>query len=173
MDLGSLVFVVFVAFDCFEIESVFNSLPSRFKREFSFDDIMRLWEALWSGVMCPNFHLVVALSLLHNEKAVIMENKFGLSEILKHLNGLAYRIDVNDLLVKAERVALNINVYATDEKAREEEEEGMEEEEVTPPARGGPPPKDPEEAVRYRRLLAIINGEKDKVMPKGRRRRIN
>lgn len=43
----------------------------------------RLWEVLWTGYPCPNFHLVVAVALLDTEKDTIMENKFGFTEILK------------------------------------------------------------------------------------------
>lgn len=43
----------------------------------------RLWEVLWTGHPCPNFHLLVAVALLDTEKDTIMENKFGFTEILK------------------------------------------------------------------------------------------
>ena len=43
----------------------------------------RLWEVLWTGKPCPNFHLLVAVALLDTEKNTIMENKFGFTEILK------------------------------------------------------------------------------------------
>ena len=37
-----------------------------------------------------------------------MENKFGFSEILKHINDLANRIELNDVLMKAEYIYLKI-----------------------------------------------------------------
>lgn len=43
----------------------------------------RLWEVLWTGYPCTNFHLLVAVALLDTEKDTIMENKFGFTEILK------------------------------------------------------------------------------------------
>lgn len=46
-------------------------------------DTCRLWEVLWTGHPCPNFHLLVAVALLDTEKDTIMENKFGFTEILK------------------------------------------------------------------------------------------
>ena len=30
----------------------------RFKREFAFTEVMNLWEVLWTGLPCQNFHLV-------------------------------------------------------------------------------------------------------------------
>jgi len=45
--------------------------------------LSRLWEVLWTGEPCPNFHLLVAAAILDQERATIMENKFGFTEILK------------------------------------------------------------------------------------------
>ena len=38
-----------------------------FKREFAFNDVMRIWEVIWSGLPCPNFHLVICLALMDLE----------------------------------------------------------------------------------------------------------
>jgi len=57
-----------------------------FKREFSFDDVMHLWEVLWTDYLCRNFDLLVCLSILISQKTVIMESKFGCTEILKVSN---------------------------------------------------------------------------------------
>ena len=75
-----------------------------FKREFAFTDVMRLWEVLWTGLPCKNFHLLVCLALIDSEKPSIVENQFGFSEILKHVNDLSYRIHLNTVLIKAEAI---------------------------------------------------------------------
>ena len=38
-----------------------------------------------------------------------MENRFGLTEILKHINDLAYSIDVDSVLTKAEAIFVKLN----------------------------------------------------------------
>ena len=54
-----------------------------FKREFSFDDIMRLWEVLWTDNLGQQFHIFVALAILDQHQEVIMEHLYGFDEILK------------------------------------------------------------------------------------------
>ena len=88
-----------------------------FKREFAFTDVMRLWEVMWTGLPCDNFHLLVCLALIQSEKSSIVENQFGFSEILKHVNDLSYRIHLNTVLIKAEAIWDKIRVEA-DNKER-------------------------------------------------------
>jgi len=76
-----------------------------FKREFSFPDTCRLWEVLWTKMPCKNFHLLVCVALLDTEKSAIVENKYGFTEVLKHVNDLAHRIDLDRCLAKAEGLA--------------------------------------------------------------------
>lgn len=71
--------------------------------------LSRLWEIIWANPFCQNFHLLICLALLHSEKHTIMENRFGLTEILKHINDLAYNIDVNSVVTKAEAIFLKLN----------------------------------------------------------------
>lgn len=54
-----------------------------FKREFTFPDIMRLWEVLWTDLPCKNFHLLICVSILLMKKDDIMTNGYGFNEILK------------------------------------------------------------------------------------------
>lgn len=54
-----------------------------FKREFNMEDIMRLWEVLWTGLPCQNFHLLICIAILETEKEILMENNYGFCEILK------------------------------------------------------------------------------------------
>uniref|UniRef100_A0A915CGA1 TBC1 domain family member 15 n=2 Tax=Parascaris TaxID=6254 RepID=A0A915CGA1_PARUN len=75
-----------------------------FKREFCFDDIMRLWEVLWTGLPCSNFHLLICVALLDKQVNFIIENKFGLIEILKHVNDLSMNIDLEETLTSAEAI---------------------------------------------------------------------
>ncbi|CAG0901162.1 unnamed protein product, partial [Darwinula stevensoni] len=79
-----------------------------FKREFEFPDVQRLWEVLWTGLPTPNFYLLLCVAALCMEKAIIMENQFGFTEILKHVNEMSYRIDVEKLLAEAEGLYLQV-----------------------------------------------------------------
>lgn len=61
----------------------FRWLLVLFKREFSAADIMKLWEILWTDLPCKNFHLLLCVAILDTEKSMLMENRYGFTEILK------------------------------------------------------------------------------------------
>ncbi|XP_061697895.1 TBC1 domain family member 15 isoform X2 [Syngnathoides biaculeatus] len=87
----------------------FRWLLIRFKREFSFHDVLRLWEVMWTGLPCQNFHLLLCCAILDSEKSKIMEERFGFNEILKHVNELSMKLDVEEILQKAESIWLQIS----------------------------------------------------------------
>nr|XP_015820540.2 TBC1 domain family member 15 [Nothobranchius furzeri] len=80
----------------------FRWLLIRFKRELSFQDVLRLWEVMWTGLPCQNFHLLICCSILDSEKQKIMEENFGFNEILKHINELSMKLNIEEILQKAE-----------------------------------------------------------------------
>ncbi|XP_026523505.1 TBC1 domain family member 15 isoform X2 [Notechis scutatus] len=86
----------------------FRWLLIRFKREFSFQDILRLWEVMWTDLPCQNFHLLLCCAILESEKQQIMEKHYGFNEILKHINELSMKMDVDDILCKAEAVSVQM-----------------------------------------------------------------
>ncbi|XP_055934648.1 TBC1 domain family member 15-like isoform X3 [Argiope bruennichi] len=86
----------------------FRWLLILFKRDFKFMEIMRLWEVLWTGLPCKNFHLLICIAILDSEKLTIMENGYGLTEILKHVNEMSYKINLEETLCKAEAIYLQI-----------------------------------------------------------------
>ncbi|XP_022906841.1 TBC1 domain family member 15-like [Onthophagus taurus] len=79
-----------------------------FKRDLEMDDIMRLWEVLWTGLPCKNFHLLISVGILLNEKSAIIERNYGFTEILKHTNELSLKLDVNKLINDAEGIYCQI-----------------------------------------------------------------
>ncbi|XP_014096248.1 TBC1 domain family member 15 isoform X1 [Bactrocera oleae] len=79
-----------------------------YKREFSNDDVLKLWECLWTGLPCPNFHLFISVAILDQQTDIIIENKYQFNEILKHINELTNRIDVKCTLEIAEAIYLQI-----------------------------------------------------------------
>uniref|UniRef100_A0A8K9WQL6 TBC1 domain family member 15 n=1 Tax=Oncorhynchus mykiss TaxID=8022 RepID=A0A8K9WQL6_ONCMY len=72
-----------VAQDSGHLYFCFRWLLIRFKRELSFPDVLRLWEVMWTGLPCQNFHLLVCCAILDSEKHQIMEKQYGFNEILK------------------------------------------------------------------------------------------
>ncbi|KAK1126256.1 hypothetical protein K0M31_004888 [Melipona bicolor] len=82
----------------------FRWLLVLFKREFNAVDIMKLWEVLWTDLPCKNFHLLICAAILNTERNVLMENHYGLTEILKHINDLSNHIDLSSTLSKAEGI---------------------------------------------------------------------
>lgn len=47
-----------------------------YKREFLWDDVLRLWETLWTNYLSSQFHLFIALAVLERHRGVIMDREF-------------------------------------------------------------------------------------------------
>ncbi|KAJ2741903.1 GTPase activating protein [Coemansia sp. BCRC 34301] len=73
-----------------------------FKREFSFENILRLWEVLWTDYLTDRFVLFVALAILQRHANVIMDHLQSPEEVLKYVQDLSETIDLNDALKGAE-----------------------------------------------------------------------
>jgi hypothetical protein len=80
----------------------FRMLLVWFKREFEFEDILRLWEGLWTDYLSANFHLFFAAAILEKHRDVIMGHLKGFDEVLKYVNELSGRIDLQSTVVRAE-----------------------------------------------------------------------
>ncbi|XP_055641100.1 TBC1 domain family member 15 [Toxorhynchites rutilus septentrionalis] len=79
-----------------------------FKREFSNDDIMHLWEVLWTNLPCPNFHLFICVAILDQEMDVFIDGQFTFTEILKHVNELSGNLNLIAILEQAESIYLQV-----------------------------------------------------------------
>ena len=62
----------------------FRMLLVWYKREFAWDDVLRLWEALWTDWCSGNFHLFIALAILEKHRDVIMTHLEHFDEVLKY-----------------------------------------------------------------------------------------
>ncbi|OQO00055.1 hypothetical protein B0A48_14258 [Cryoendolithus antarcticus] len=80
----------------------FRMLLVWFKREFEFNDILRLWEGLWTDYYSANFHLFIAMAILEKHRDVILEHLKGFDEVLKYVNELSGTIDLQSTIVRAE-----------------------------------------------------------------------
>ncbi|KAH9280221.1 TBC1 domain family member 17 [Echinococcus granulosus] len=75
-----------------------------FKREFSYDDIKILWETLYSGVAPRNFQLLIAVAIFDSEAETIIRSCSDISQILQHINGLSERINLQNVLSRAQGI---------------------------------------------------------------------
>ncbi|KAJ2807125.1 GTPase activating protein, partial [Coemansia guatemalensis] len=73
-----------------------------FKREFGFEDVLRLWEVLWTDYLTDRFVLFVALAILQRHADVMMDHLRSPEEVLKYVQDLGDSIDLNDALKGAE-----------------------------------------------------------------------
>uniref|UniRef100_A0A8C6SX65 TBC1 domain family member 15 n=1 Tax=Neogobius melanostomus TaxID=47308 RepID=A0A8C6SX65_9GOBI len=79
-----------------------------FKREFSFEDILTLWEVMWSRLPCENFHLLVACSILESQRGELIGSDHDFNTILKHINELTMKLDLHTVLCGAEAIYLQL-----------------------------------------------------------------
>ncbi|XP_016399813.1 TBC1 domain family member 17-like [Sinocyclocheilus rhinocerous] len=79
-----------------------------FKREFSFEDILSLWEVLWTRLPCENFHLLMASSILESQKEELIGSNHDFNSILKHINELTMKLDLQSILCGAEAIYLQL-----------------------------------------------------------------
>ncbi|KAL9052091.1 MAG: hypothetical protein Q9162_005608 [Coniocarpon cinnabarinum] len=127
---------------------LFRPLLVQFKREFPFDDILSLWERLWSDYHSSQFHIFFALAVLERHRSVILTHLKAFDEVLKYVNDLAGNIDLGSSLVMAEGLhqRMQKTVEAIDKK------EGLPAPQ-TEAGRGSPPRKDVVVTEEMRRLL--------------------
>jgi hypothetical protein len=72
----SFVFVLF-------IKSLGSWILIAFKREFPFEDVLRLWEVLWTDYYTNGMVLFVALAVLESHRDVMLRYLVEFDEILK------------------------------------------------------------------------------------------
>ncbi|KAK2466968.1 hypothetical protein APHAL10511_001226 [Amanita phalloides] len=85
-----------------------------FKREFPFEDVLRLWEVLWTNYYSRNFVLFVALAVLESHRDVILRYLVEFDEILKYCNELSMTIELDSTLAQAEVLFLSFAQLVAD-----------------------------------------------------------
>ncbi|KAF8212330.1 rab-GTPase-TBC domain-containing protein [Mycena galopus ATCC 62051] len=93
-----------------------------FKREFAFDDVLRLWEVLWTDYYSNDFVLFVALAVLESHRDVILRYLVEFDEILKYCNELSMTIELDSTLAQAEVLFLSFAQLVADIDRRRAEE---------------------------------------------------
>ncbi|KZV64344.1 GTPase-activating protein gyp7 [Peniophora sp. CONT] len=85
-----------------------------FKREFPFEDVLRLWEVLWTDRYSVHFVLFVALAVLESHRDVILRYLVEFDEILKYCNELSNTIELDSTLAQAEVLFLSFKQLVED-----------------------------------------------------------
>ncbi|KAF7295006.1 hypothetical protein MIND_01038700 [Mycena indigotica] len=85
-----------------------------FKREFPFEDVLRLWEVLWTDYYSNGFVLFVALAVLESHRDVILRYLVEFDEILKYCNELSMTIELDSTLAQAEVLFLSFSQIVAD-----------------------------------------------------------
>ncbi|KIO32502.1 hypothetical protein M407DRAFT_241400 [Tulasnella calospora MUT 4182] len=78
-----------------------------FKREFPFENVVNLWECIWTDYYSTKFHLFVALAILESHRDVILRYLVEFDEVLKYCNDLSMTIDLDSTLAQAEVLFLS------------------------------------------------------------------
>jgi TBC1 domain family member 15 len=94
----------FNIFNIFSRYFCFRWLLVWYKREFTHEKILDLWEVLFTNQPCIDFHLLIGVAILDNEMATFIENEYGFTEILKHVNDLSEKLDLKQVLEHAESI---------------------------------------------------------------------
>ena len=74
-----------------QVYATFSWVLIAFKREFSFDDVLRLWEVLWTDYYTCDFVLFVALAVLESHRDMILR-------YLVEVRSLSLPVSVNLLM---------------------------------------------------------------------------
>ena len=72
-----------------------------FRREFNVEEIQILWDFLFADYYCQDMHLFVALAILEIYRMPIITSITEGDELLKFVNNLAGKIDLDKVLAEA------------------------------------------------------------------------
>ncbi|THD18729.1 TBC1 domain family member 17 [Fasciola hepatica] len=97
-----------------EMPFCFRWLLIQFKREFSYTDVMVLWEAIWSEHLTKNFHIFFAAAILLMHSELIMEQKLDANSILKLVNDMSNKIPLEPVLIAATQYVEQLNKILPD-----------------------------------------------------------
>jgi TBC1 domain family member 15 len=78
-----------------------------FKREFEFQQILRLWESLFTDYLGSNFHLFIAYGILTLHRDKILGEEMSFDEVLKYCIDLSGHLDLDEVMFQAEKSFLH------------------------------------------------------------------
>ncbi|TXG61224.1 hypothetical protein EZV62_012587 [Acer yangbiense] len=92
--------------DCLNYFFCFRWLLIQFKREFEYEETMRLWEVLWTHYLSEHLHLYVCVAVLKRYRRKIMREQMDFDTLLKFINELSGRINLDAILRDAEALCI-------------------------------------------------------------------
>ncbi|KAI7873051.1 rab-GTPase-TBC domain-containing protein [Spinellus fusiger] len=75
-----------------------------FKREMEWEDVIRLWEVLWTDHLSTQFILFVAFAVLEEHRQTILDDTHQFDELLRYINDLSGTLDLQRVLERAQRL---------------------------------------------------------------------
>lgn len=93
--------------DCLNYFFCFRWILIQFKREFAYDEIIQLWEVLWTHYLSEHFHLYISVAILKNHREKIMGEEMDFDTLLKFINGLNGQIDLDAVISNAESLCIS------------------------------------------------------------------
>ncbi|KAK8916326.1 hypothetical protein KSP39_PZI022349 [Platanthera zijinensis] len=90
--------------DCLNYYYCFRWILIQFKREFELEQLMRLWEVLWTHYKSEHFHLYVCVAVLKRYRSEIIGQRMSFDSLLKFINELSGKLVVDDILTAAEKL---------------------------------------------------------------------
>ncbi|PKA47841.1 hypothetical protein AXF42_Ash019852 [Apostasia shenzhenica] len=93
--------------DCLNYFFCFRWILIQFKREFKFEQIMHIWEVLWTHYPSEHFHLYLCAAILKSNRKKIMGEQMDFDCLLKFINELSGKIDVDTIIRDAEALCMS------------------------------------------------------------------
>lgn len=92
--------------DCLNYFFCFRWILIQFKREFEYEEIMRLWEVLWTHYLSEHFHLYMCVAILKKYRSKIVREQMDFDTLLKFINDLSGHINLDDIIKDAEALCI-------------------------------------------------------------------
>ncbi|XVE54461.1 hypothetical protein DITRI_Ditri03aG0083200 [Diplodiscus trichospermus] len=92
--------------DCLNYFFCFRWILIQFKRELEYEKTMRLWEVLWTHYLSEHLHLYVCVAILKRYRGKIIGEQMDFDTLLKFINELSGRIDLDAILRDAEALCI-------------------------------------------------------------------
>lgn len=100
--LDPQLFECFERLDALNFFCCFRWVLILFKREFSFDEVLRLWEALWTNHRTEHFHLYLCVAVLIDHRREILQNITDFDALLRYCVDLSNKIPLIHTMQLAE-----------------------------------------------------------------------
>eukprot|EP00271_Cylindrocystis_brebissonii_P016938 TRINITY_DN4199_c0_g2_i2.p1 TRINITY_DN4199_c0_g2~~TRINITY_DN4199_c0_g2_i2.p1 ORF type:complete len:231 (-),score=51.18 TRINITY_DN4199_c0_g2_i2:1129-1821(-) len=95
--------------DCLNYFFCFRWIFLQLKREFDFEQALKLFEILFSRHLSPFFHLFMCVAVLRHHAPMIYEEQMDFETLLRFVNDLSGKIKLEATLAEAERLARKTN----------------------------------------------------------------